>query len=146
MARPTNYRKEYAEQARQLCLLGSTDKQLGDFFGVSEQTINTWKNKYPEFLESIKEGKLIADAKVVASLYKRALGFEYNEIELRTDDKTKSKRVTKKMVVPDTTAIIFWLKNRQPEYWRDKQEVDHQSSDGSMSTKPIKVELVSPDE
>ena len=50
------------------------------------------------------------------------------------------------MVVPDTTAIIFWLKNRQPEYWRDKQEVDHQSSDGSMSTKPIKVELVSPDE
>ncbi|MBC9130714.1 terminase [Frischella sp. Ac13] len=145
MARPTNYREEYAEQARKLCLLGYTDKQLADFFNVSEQTINTWKTKYPEFLESIKKGKAIADVEVVESLYKRAIGIEYDEIELKTDGKAKSKRVVKKFIPPDTTAQIFWLKNRQPKIWRDKQEVDHQSSDGTMSPKPTKIELVAPE-
>lgn len=146
MARPTNYRNEYAEQARKLCLLGYTDKQLADFFNVCEQTINTWKIKHPEFLESIKRGKELADINVVESLYKRAIGIEYEEVELKTDGQNKSKRVVKKLIPPDTTAQIFWLKNRQPKSWRDKQEIDHQSSDGSMSPKPRKVELVSPDE
>lgn len=121
MARPTNYRKEYAEQARKLCLLGYTDKQLADFFNVCEQTINTWKIKHPEFLESIKKGKELADINVVESLYKRAIGIEYEEVELKTDGQNKSKRVVKKLIPPDTTAQIFWLKNRQPKSWRDKQ-------------------------
>lgn len=146
MARPTNYRKEYAEQARKLCLLGYTDKQLADFFNVSEQTINTWKTKHPQFLESIKKGKEIADVEVVESLYKRAIGIEYEEVELKNDGKNKSKRVIKKLIPPDTTAQIFWLKNRQPHKWRDKQEIDHQSSDGSMSSKPTRIELVTPKE
>ncbi|NUF49512.1 terminase [Gilliamella sp. ESL0250] len=146
MARPTNYREEYAEQARKLCLLGYTDKQLADFFNVSEQTINTWKTKHPQFLESIKKGKEIADVDVVESLYKRAIGIEYEEVELKTDGKNKSKRVIKKLIPPDTTAQIFWLKNRQPHKWRDKQEIDHQSSDGSMSSKPTRIELVTPKE
>ena len=138
MARPTNYRNEYTEQARKLCLLGYTDKQLADFFNVCEQTINTWKIKHPEFLESIKKGKEFADTKVVESLYKRAIGIEYEEVELKTDGQNKSKRVVKKLIPPDTTAQIFWLKNRQPKSWRDKQEIDHQSSDGSMSPKQVK--------
>ncbi|MFQ0999781.1 hypothetical protein [Gilliamella sp. BG6] len=146
MARPTNYREEYAEQARKLCLLGYTDKQLADFFNVSEQTINTWKTKHPQFLESIKKGKEIADVNVVESLYKRAIGIEYEEVELKTDGANKSKRVIKKLIPPDTTAQIFWLKNRQPQKWRDKQEIDHQSSDGSMSPKPTRIELVTPKE
>lgn len=146
MARPTNYRNEYAEQARKLCLLGYTDKQLADFFGVNERTINRWKSDYPEFCQSIKKGKELADINVVESLYKRAIGIEYEEVELKTDGQNKSKRVVKKLIPPDTTAQIFWLKNRQPKSWRDKQEIDHQSSDGSMSPKPRKVELVSPDE
>lgn len=122
MARPTDYRKEYAEQARKLCLLGYTDKQLADFFNVNERTINRWKKDYPEFCQSIKKGKEVADIEVIESLYKRAVGFEYDETELKTDGNAKSKRVIKKLVVPDTTAQIFWLKNRQPEMWRDKQE------------------------
>lgn len=138
MARPTNYRKEYAEQARKLCLLGYTDKQLADFFNVCEQTINTWKIKHPEFLESIKKGKEFADIDVVESLYKRATGFDYEEVELKVADGRTSKKIIKKKVAPDSTAIIFWLKNRQPKSWRDKQEIDHQSSDGSMSPKQVK--------
>jgi hypothetical protein len=144
MARPTNYRKEYAEQARKLCLLGYTDRQLADFFNVNERTINRWKIDHPEFCQSIKDGKEFADIDVVDSLYKRAIGIEYEEIELKTDGKNKSKRVVKKLIPPDTTAQIFWLKNRQPQKWRDKQEIDHQSSDNSMS--PTRIELVAPTE
>lgn len=134
MARPTNYRNEYAEQARKLCLLGYTDKQLADFFGVNERTINRWKSDYPEFCQSIKKGKEFADGEVVESLYKRATGFEYNEVELKTDDKTKSKRVTKKLVAPDPTSAIFWLKNRQPKLWRDKQAIEQEQQEPTPVT------------
>lgn len=125
MARPTDYRQEYAEQARKLCLLGFTDKQLAVFFGVNESTINRWKHKYPEFCMSIKSGKVIADAQVVESLYNRATGIEVTEVEVRDDGKKKVKRVTKRPIPPDTTAQIFWLKNRQPELWRDKPTVEN---------------------
>lgn len=125
MARPTDYRQEYAEQARKLCLLGFTDKQLAVFFGVNESTINRWKQKYPEFCKSIKSGKVIADAQVSESLFKRATGIEVTEVEVRDDGKKKVKRVTKKHIPPDPTAQIFWLKNRQPELWRDKPAVEN---------------------
>ena len=52
----STYKPEYAEQARKLCLLGATDKELADFFGCNEATINNWKARRPDFLESIKEG------------------------------------------------------------------------------------------
>ncbi len=125
MARPTDYRQEYAEQAHKLCLLGFTDKQLAVFFGVNESTINRWKQKYPEFCKSIKSGKVIADAQVAESLFKRATGIEVTEVEVRDDGKKKVKRVTKKHIPPDPTAQIFWLKNRQPELWRDKPTVEN---------------------
>ena len=125
MARPTDYRQEYAEQARKLCLLGFTDKQLAVFFGVNESTINRWKQKYPEFCKSIKSGKVIADAQVSESLFNRATGIEVTEVEVRDDGKKKVKRVTKKHIPPDPTAQIFWLKNRQPELWRDKPTVEN---------------------
>ena len=125
MARPTDYRQEYAEQARKLCLLGFTDKQLAVFFGVNESTINRWKQKYPEFCTSIKKGKVVADAQVVDSLYNRALGMEVEEVEVRGDGDNEIRRVTKKHIPPDTTAQIFWLKNRQPELWRDKPTVEN---------------------
>lgn len=129
MARPTDYRQEYAEQARKLCLLGFTDKQLADFFDVNESTITRWKQKYPEFRTSIKSGKVVADAQVVESLFKRAMGMEVTEVEVRDDGKKKVKRVIKKYIPPDTTAQIFWLKNRQPELWRDKPTVENSAQE-----------------
>lgn len=129
MARPTDYRQEYAEQARKLCLLGFTDKQLADFFDVNESTITRWKQKYPEFCTSIKSGKVVADAQVVDSLYNRALGMEVEEVEVRGDGDNEIKRVTKKHIPPDTTAQIFWLKNRQPELWRDKPTVENSAQE-----------------
>jgi len=79
MGRPSKYKPEYAEQAYKLCLLGATDAELADFFAVSEQTINAWKGDFPEFLESLTNGKHHADAKVAQALYHRALGYSHPE-------------------------------------------------------------------
>ena len=138
--RPTDYKEEYNEQAHKLCLLGATDAELGDFFNVTEQTINNWKEAHPEFFESIKKGKDLADAKVAEKLFHRALGFETTEVITAASQGfiTDIKEV-KKVYPPDPTSAIFWLKNRQPKKWRDKQDVDHTSSDGTMSTKPTTI-------
>ena len=69
IGRPTEYKPEYDEQAYNYCLLGATDKQLATFFDVSEQTINAWKHKHPSFLESLRRGKEIADARVAQALF-----------------------------------------------------------------------------
>ena len=135
MARPTKYQEAYAEQARKLCLLGYTDAELADFFEVSEATINNWKLEYPEFLESIKKGKAVADADVSDRLYQRAMGFVAPDIDIRVIENRIVETPLKKYYPPDTTAAIFWLKNRQKDKWREKQDVNHTSDDGSMTPK-----------
>lgn len=135
MARPTKYQEAYAEQARKLCLLGYTDAELADFFEVSEATINNWKLEHPEFLESIKKGKAVADGDVASNLYHRAMGYTAKE---KREEKTAEgfKEVDAEKHIPgDVTAMIFWLKNRQKEKWREKQDVNHTSDDGSMTPK-----------
>jgi len=117
--RPTAYKPEYSELGFKYCLLGATDAQMADFFDVSEQTINTWKTKHPEFLESIKKGKDEADAKVASSLYHRALGYEHDEDKIFNDSGKPLIVPTIKHYPPDTGAAIFWLKNRAD--WKDKQ-------------------------
>ena len=112
--RPTNYKKEYDEQAYKLCLLGATDKEMADFFGVSEVTFNAWKKKHPEFLKSLKEGKSVADANVAKSLYLRALGYYHPEDKIFNDNGEPLIVPTVKHYPPDPTAAIFWLKNRKP--------------------------------
>lgn len=135
--RPSKYRKEFVEQAYKLCLLGATDKQLADFFKTTEAAINRWKTAHPEFRESLKAGKIQADAEIAKSLYHRALGYEHPEDDIRALNGGIVITPTIKHYPPDTTAAIFWLKNRQPAVWRDRQELDHRSSDGSMTPKPL---------
>ena len=123
--RKSEYRIEYADQALKLCLLGATDKELSEFFSVSEQTLNKWKKDYPEFLESLKKGKNIADANVASRLYNRAIGYNCKATKFATSNgKITDSKEFIEHYPPDTTAAIFWLKNRQPDKWRDKKEVD----------------------
>lgn len=128
--RPTKYKKEFCIQAEKLCRKGFTDKELADFFEVQEQTINNWKKDHPEFLESLKTGKRHSDSKVEDALYNRALGYEVQEVkeEIEGGTVTKTTRTTRQQA-GDTTAQIFWLKNRQPEKWRDKTETKVTMSD-----------------
>ena len=121
---PLLYKTEYNEQVYKLCLLGATDIELGDFFNVDKATINRWKNEFPEFCDSIKKGKEYADANVANKLYNRALGYEHKEDKIFNDQGVPLIVPTVKHYPPDTTAAIFWLKNRQPAKWREKQEVE----------------------
>lgn len=134
--RPTLYKEEYNIQVQKLCKLGATDKEIADFFNVNEDTINEWKKVYSEFSESIKKGKIEADANVAQRLYERAMGFEHDSEEIKVvsigqGEGSSIERVPiRKIYPPDPTAAIFWLKNRRPREWRDKQEIDQKHSGG----------------
>lgn len=135
--RPSKYKTEYTEQAYKYCLLGATDIELAKMFEVDEATINRWKQDHPEFCVSIKEGKEQADANVANRLYQRAMGYEHPELITASyqGQITDTMTVTKHYA-PDPTAAIFWLKNRQPAKWRDKQDVELSGKDGA----PIQVQ------
>jgi len=137
--RPTEYKEDYNKQAFHLTLLGATDKELATSFGVKEQTITNWKRTYKDFFASIKEGKIEADANVSNSLYKKALGGHFIEKQKVIIVDGKEKIITlKEQVPPDTTSAIFWLKNRQPDKWRDKVDVNGKFDLGEVSLEWVK--------
>ena len=143
--RPTLYRPEYAEQALKLCRLGATDKELADFFDVVESTINEWKLQHQEFSESLKAGKKLADAEVADKLFKRATGYEHAAVKISASPDGKE-HVTEyvERYPPDTTAAIFWLKNRRPDMWRDKVQNELTGADGGPVNMSLKVSFVKP--
>jgi hypothetical protein len=112
------------------------DDELATFFEVERSTISLWKRKHKDFFDAIVRGKTIADTEVAESLFKRAKGYEYEEIQTYTtssgkdttsdneDAGVKRETKTKKQVAPDPTAAIFWLKNRRSKDWRDKQDIE----------------------
>ena len=100
---------------------GLTDDQIAHNMGIAVKTLYRWRDKYSLICQALKEGKEVVDRMVENALLKRALGYEYEEVTYECGKETK--RVTKQ-VVPDTTAQIFWLKNRKPTSWRDMKHVD----------------------
>lgn len=128
VGRPTKYKEEYAELAYKFSLLGAIDAQLAQLLEISESTLNNWKHEHPEFLESIKRGKEIADVEVVEALRKRAIGYSYEEVKTEESDQGNKRTVTTKAVIPDTTAQIFWLRNRQPDKWSNNPVPDDEAS------------------
>lgn len=129
-------------QAEKLCKLGATDAELADFFEVVESTINLWKLEHPKFSESIKRGKLQADAEIASSLFHRAKGYSHKAVKIfpmgGEKEDEEGNKVKGPLLVPyvehyppDTTAAIFWLKNRQPKKWRDKMETGFTDGDGN---------------
>lgn len=100
---------------------GLTDEQISRNMGIGTTTLYRWKDEFEEIRESLKRGKEVVDRQVENALLKRALGYEYEEVKEKFEYGVITERtVTKKEVVPDTTAQIFWLKNRKPDKWRDK--------------------------
>jgi len=100
---------------------GLTDEQIAKNIGISRSTLNVWKDRYSDISDALKKGKDVIDRQVENALLKRAIGYEYEEVKEKFEDGVITERtVTKKEVVPDTTAQIFWLKNRKPDKWRDK--------------------------
>ena len=105
---------------------GLTDEQIWNKLGISKDTFYRYKNEYSDFSDSLKRGKEVVDREVENALLKRALGYNFVEetTEELPDGSTKSKTVIKH-IPGDTTAQIFWLKNRKPDVWRDKTAIEH---------------------
>jgi hypothetical protein len=105
---------------------GLVDRQIAHNMGISEQTLNVWKKKHPLICESLKKGKEVVDIEVENALLKRAMGYSYDEVSEKYENGILTERkITTKHVVADTTAQIFWLKNRQPELWRDRVQINN---------------------
>lgn len=123
--RPPKYRPEYCRQAKELCLLGAIDKDLATFFQVSDKTVSTWKILYPAFLQALKEGKGEADGRVRRSLFQRATGYSHPDVHISNFKGKITQTAITKRYPPETLACIFWLKNRDPDQWRDQTNVKH---------------------
>lgn len=103
-------------QLLKIARLGCTEKQIAEFFDVSPQTITAWKQEFPDLLATLKDGKKWADEHVIDSLYRRALGYT---LELK-----RGSLIDEKHIPADPLSMIFWLKNRQPQDWRDVHAIE----------------------
>ncbi len=117
--------------------MGATDVQMGQAFGVSASTIGIWKRNFPDFLQAIQEGKIMADANVSYSLYRAAIGYSHpeqvvipNRVKEFNDGGKVIKEYTKPLIVnttrhhpPNVTAATRWLQARQPQVWGNKVHV-----------------------
>jgi hypothetical protein len=133
--RPPIYNDATAKQALNYCLLGATDAELAGFFGVAESTINNWKIEYPEFLDALKDGRDRADARVVKSLYQRAKGYSHKAVKIFLHEGQPVIVDYIERFPPETTAAIFWLKNRQKKRWRNKEDDSPEGSDAAVIIK-----------
>lgn len=120
--RPTKFKPEFVDQVRKLALIGATDEQIADFFGIAVTTLHTWVERHPTFSEARKSGKADIDAQVEQSLFRRATGYSHPAVKIMQYEGNVIETPYIEHYPPDATSMIFWLKNRQPQRWRDKTE------------------------
>ncbi len=120
MGRPTRYEPEMCEQAHNYCLLGATNDELAEFFHVSPSTIDRWIAGRADFGDAVRQGRVVADARVARSLYDRAVGYD-REIERAVILGGQLKFLTSTAhYPPNVQACIFWLRHRRPHTWGDR--------------------------
>lgn len=125
MGRPSEYDPSYVTKVLEMAERGATDVEIADSFDVSVRTLYRWKAEHEDFCQALKIAKEVADERVERSLYQRALGFECEAVKIFcSKDGEVTKVPYREIVAPDTTACIFWLKNRQSEKWRDKTDLN----------------------
>lgn len=133
VGRPTKFRDEFVAQAEKLCALGATDLELADFFEINIATLYRWKHDFPKFCEALKGGKAESDERVQRSLYHKAVGYSFDSVKIMQYEGEPIEVPYREHVAPDTTAAIFWLKNRRPAEWRERHDVNH----GIQSDNPL---------
>ena len=136
--RLSNFRPEFADQARKLCQLGATDIELADFFDVTPETISAWRATHKEFSEAMRIGSEAANDRVERSLYQRACGYERDAVRI-INGKNGVTRVPYREHVPgDVAAQMKWLYNRMPRQWRDKVDISHEIEPEMTSAPALK--------
>lgn len=131
--RPSNFKPEYVEAAQKIAKLGATDEEIADFFNVHVRTLYRWKNDHEVFRQALKAGKVEADERVERALYHRAIGYEQQSVKIFMPAGAKEPVYADyvERIAPDTTAAIFWLKNRKPDEWRDMSRHEHTGAGGT---------------
>lgn len=120
--RPTKYDPKFCKIAEKMCDLGATENDVAEALDVNIATITRWKHKHPEFCASLKVGKETADDRVEQSLYKKAVGYEVDSVKIFQFQGQEVIVPYTERIHPDTTAAIFWLKNRRPAQYRANPE------------------------
>lgn len=128
MARPTKYKPESARIAQKMTRLGATDVEVADALEIDIRTLYRWSATNKEFCHALKVGKEEADDRVESSLYTRATGYSHEETHVSNFQGQITLTPLVKHYPPDATSMIFWLKNRRPDKWRDKQDLEHTGS------------------
>ncbi len=147
MGAPTRFNEAVARRILDLATAGDTEDMIAAKIGISKTTLSNWKNRYPDFMSALKESKNVADELVEASLFQRAIG--YNQPGIKIFCKKDGEIVTHQFVerfAPDVTACIFWLKNRQPDKWRDVSRSELTGAGGAPlgDGKPVQVIITLP--
>lgn len=138
IGRPSKFEEEFLPQAQKLAKLGATDAEIADFFEIDIRTLYRWKADNEAFCHALKMGKEVADERVVRSLYARACGYEHDEVDIKVVSGEIVQTQVRKYYPPDTTAGIFWLKNRRPQEWRDKVDQEISGPNGG----PVQVSRI----
>ena len=136
--RPSKFKEAFIAQAEKLCRLGATDLEMADFFEVDVRTLYRWKAENEQFCQALKAGKEQADDRVERSLFARANGYEHDEVDIRVIANEVVQTPIRKFYPPDTTAAIFWLKNRKPKEWRETKAVELTGAEGG----PVQVQKI----
>jgi len=118
VGRPSLFKESFVADVEKLSTCGLTDVELAEYFKVDVSTINNWKKSFPQFFESIKKGKNVADGKVIQSLYNRALGYSHPDVNISNYKGEITVTPIIKHYPPDVASCIFWLINRQRTEWK----------------------------
>jgi hypothetical protein len=145
IGRPSPYDPDiHPAQAEALAMLGKTNTEIAEEMGIATSTFHLWRSEHPAFSDAVKRGKEAPNDQVEASLYKRANGYKFVEVKQIADanGNVLKKETVVKEIAPDTTAQIFWLKNRRPKEWRDRVQQEISGPDGG----PIEITRMTDDE
>jgi transposase-like protein len=136
----SKYRPEiHPDVAAFLARRGLTLREVAKELEINLKTLNRWRKTHPEFSKALDQGRMVADARVEGTLIRKALGYTYSTERMSRSGEKVRVDVTEP---PDTTAIIFWLKNRLPEEWRDRREIDHGGEIGIREARRKLADLV----
>jgi hypothetical protein len=120
--RPTKFQASFVALGAKLCQEGATDAELAKAFDCDVTTLWRWRSAHPEFRNAIQMAKNVADARVERSLFQRACGYSFDTVKVMQHDGRPVVVDIVEQVPADVAAAFIWLKNRQPQHWRDRHE------------------------